>query len=185
MEPNVLSVRVIAGTARGRRLIAPAGPATRPSGDRVREATFNALHSLAALDGATVLDLFAGSGSLGIEALSRGAASATFVDSDRHAIDAVRANLEATALSAAAEVVQSDANRFIAAQARRWDLALLDPPYAFGGWDELLERVPADLAVIESGTMVTLPPGWQLVREKRYGTTVVAIARREEQELHT
>jgi 16S rRNA (guanine966-N2)-methyltransferase len=82
-------------------------------------------------------------------------------------------------------VVQSDANRFIAAQARRWDLALLDPPYAFGGWDELLERVPADLAVIESGTMVTLPPGWQLVREKRYGTTVVAIARREEQELHT
>jgi 16S rRNA (guanine966-N2)-methyltransferase len=178
-------VRVIAGTARGRRLVAPDGTTTRPSGDRVREATFNALHSLEALDDATVLDLYAGSGALGIEALSRGAASATFVDSDRHAIDAVRANLEATALAAAAEVVQSDANRFIANHARRWDLALLDPPYAFAGWDDLLQRVPADLAVIESATMVALPPAWQLVREKRYGTTVVTIARRVEQELPT
>jgi 16S rRNA (guanine966-N2)-methyltransferase len=85
-------MRVIAGTARGRRLVAPTGSSTRPTSDRVREATFNALGSLGVVVDATVLDLFAGSGAMGIEALSRGAAHATFVDQDR----AARAAIEAT-----------------------------------------------------------------------------------------
>ena len=84
---------MVAGSARGRRLEAPEGTTTRPTGDRVREAVFNSLHSLGAVEDASVLDLFAGSGALGIEALSRGAAEATFVDSDRRAVDLVQANL--------------------------------------------------------------------------------------------
>jgi 16S rRNA (guanine966-N2)-methyltransferase len=149
----------------------------------VREATFNALHSLDALDEATVLDLFAGSGALGIEALSRGATSCTFVESDRRAAEVTRANLASTGLEAAATVVQSAADRFLELATTRWDLALLDPPYSFDGWDELLERLPADLAVVESDRSIALPAAWRLVREKRYGTTVVAIARRDQQEL--
>src|SRR4051794_27692158 len=120
-------MRVIAGVAKGRRLLAPEGLDTRPTGDRVREATFNALHSLGALEGATVVDLFAGSGALGIEALSRGASRATFVDADRRAIRAVEANLAATDLASQAEIVSTSAERVLdeaRVSGRRWDLAL-------------------------------------------------------------
>jgi 16S rRNA (guanine966-N2)-methyltransferase len=171
-------VRVIAGSARGRRLVAPEGRDTRPTGDRVREATFNALHSLGAIDGAIVVDLFAGSGSLGIEALSRGADHATFVDLDRRAIRAIDANLASTGLAGRATVHTEPAERVIY-QAReagqRWDLALLDPPYAFDGWDELLVGLPADLAVVESDRSIPAPIGWRVVRERRYGTTLVSV----------
>src|SRR5689334_4958151 len=137
-------MRVIAGSARGRRLQAPSGDGTRPTSDRVREATFNALGSLDALVGATVLDLFAGSGALGIEALSRGAARATFVERDRTARTVLEANLAACGFADRAEVVASDADRLLAtAGERRWDLALLDPPYAYEGWPELLLDLPA------------------------------------------
>jgi 16S rRNA (guanine966-N2)-methyltransferase len=171
-------MRVIAGSARGRRLVAPEGRDTRPTGDRVREATFNALHSLGAIEGASVLDLFAGSGALGIEALSRGAGHATFVDHDRRAIRAVEANLAGTDLQALATVESSTAERVInrALQSgQRWDLALLDPPYDFDGWDDLLATLPADLAVVESDRPVVPPPGWGVVRERRYGTTLVTV----------
>ena len=170
-------MRVVAGTAKGRRLQAPAGSSTRPTADRVREATFNALGSLGALDG-TVLDLFAGSGALGIEALSRGAASATFVDEDGRALAAVRANLEATGLAASATVVRSDAARFVAG-AGHVDLALLDPPYAFSDeqWSALLAALDADVAVLESDREVPVPAPWRVLRAKRYGGTVVQIAR--------
>jgi 16S rRNA (guanine966-N2)-methyltransferase len=172
-------MRVVAGTAKGRRLRAPAGDTTRPTADRVREATFNALTSLGALDGA-VLDLFAGSGALGIEALSRGAASATFVDADARAIAAVRANLEATGLDGRATVVRDDARRFLASRRARFDLALLDPPYTFADadWAGLLEVLDAGIAVLESDRDLALAPPWQVLRSKRYGGTVVAIAQR-------
>jgi 16S rRNA (guanine966-N2)-methyltransferase len=173
-------VRVIAGSCGGRRLVAPPGAATRPTGDRVREATFNALASLDLLDGADVIDLFAGSGALGIEALSRGAAHATFVDRDRSAIQAVEANLAVTGLAGQATVVRADAERVLgdaAAQGRRWSLALLDPPYAFVGWAELLASVPAAVAVVESDRAVPVPPGWRAIRERRYGATLIAILR--------
>lgn len=174
-------MRVISGTARGRRLLAPEGAATRPTPDRVREATFNALGSLGAVVDATVLDLFAGSGAMGIEALSRGAARVTFVDHDRRATAAIAANLAACGLEGRAEVVTGPVSRFLATSGdRRWDLAILDPPYAHGrdDWLDLLDALPADLAVIESDRAVEPPFGWEVLRTKRYGGTHVVIAGR-------
>lgn len=163
--------------------MAPDGPTTRPTTDRVREATFNALGSLGAVEGATVLDLFAGSGALGIEALSRGAAQCTFVDIDRRARQAVEANLVACGLAGAAVVVASPAERYLAdleRQGLRIDLALIDPPYDFDGWEALLAALPADLAVLETGRPIDLPDGWDCLRSKRYGRTHVTILERAE-----
>lgn len=174
-------MRVISGTARGRRLVAPEGPSTRPTPDRVREATFNALGSLGAVVDATVLDLFAGSGALGIEALSRGAAHVTFVDQDRAARAAVEANLATTGLAAKATVVAGPVDRFVRGSGdRRWDLALIDPPYDHPDdeWIDLLDALPADLAVLESDREVEPPFGWEVLRSKRYGRTHVLIAAR-------
>jgi 16S rRNA (guanine966-N2)-methyltransferase len=174
-------MRVISGTARGRRLVAPEGAATRPTPDRVREATFNALGSLGAVVDAAVLDLFAGSGAMGIEALSRGATRATFVDEDRRATRSIEVNLATCGLAGQAEVVTSTVDRFLTAAAgRRWDLAILDPPYAHtaDAWLDLLDVLPADLAVLESDREVEPPFGWEVVRAKRYGGTHVVNARR-------
>ncbi|MGQ0832558.1 MAG: 16S rRNA (guanine(966)-N(2))-methyltransferase RsmD [Microthrixaceae bacterium] len=174
-------MRVIAGTARGRKLVAPVGATTRPTPDRVREATFNALGSLGAIDGAQVLDLFAGSGAMGIEALSRGAAHVTFVDQDRGAVRSIEANLAACGLAAGATVVATSVERYLGGtRGRRWDLALIDPPYAWDrdAWLELLDLVPVDLAVLESDRAVDPPFGWEVVRSKRYGSTHVVIAAR-------
>lgn len=170
-------MRVVAGEAKGRRLVAPPGRATRPTSDRVREAVFAALESLGAVRGATVVDLFAGTGAMGIEALSRGAARATFVDSDAGAIAAIRANLDATGFAGRAEVVRADVSRWLAGGGR-FDLALVDPPYAFDGWAGLLERVDAAIVVAESDRELPVPAGWEVLRRKRYGTTVVTIAAR-------
>lgn len=169
----------MAGTAKGRRIQAPAGSSARPTADRVREATFNALGSLGALGG-SALDLFAGSGALGIEALSRGASWATFVDDDARALDTVWANLVTTDLADRATIVRDDAMRFVGRSPGRVDLALLDPPYDHTDdrWAELLVALDAEHAVIESDREVPVPEPWQVLRVKRYGGTVVAIARR-------
>jgi 16S rRNA (guanine966-N2)-methyltransferase len=175
-------MRVISGTARGRRLVAPAGATTRPTPDRVREATFNALGSLGAVTDATVLDLFAGSGAMGVEALSRGAAHATFVDTDRAARAAIEANLAATGLAERATVLAGPVERFVHdAGERRWDLALIDPPYAHSddAWLDLLDALPADLAVVESDRELDAPFGWAVLRSKRYGRTHVLIVERQ------
>ncbi|MGH9187041.1 MAG: RsmD family RNA methyltransferase [Acidimicrobiales bacterium] len=171
-------MRVVAGSARGRRLVAPSGLDTRPTSDRAREAIFNALTSLGAIDNRLVLDLFAGSGALGIEALSRGAAHATFVDDDRRAVAAIRANLAACGLADRATVVQRDVPSYLAGEHHHHhDLALVDPPYAFDEWPRVLDGVPADIVVIESDRGIDPGPNWLVVREKRYGGTVVVIAR--------
>lgn len=173
-------MRVVAGAARGRRLEAPAGRDVRPTTDRVREAVFNALVSLGAVGGADVVDLFAGTGALGIEALSRGARSCTFVERDGAARALVGRNLERTGLAGSAVADPGPAEDFVAraAAAGRWfDLALLDPPYAYAGWPSLLEVLPASIAVVESDRPPPLPARWQVVRQKRYGTTLVVIAR--------
>ncbi len=176
---TVAGVRVISGSARGRRLVTPEGSGTRPTPDRVREATFNALGSLGVVEEAAVLDLFAGSGAMGIEALSRGAARATFVDQDIAARRAIEANLAVCDLGGAAEVVALPVERFLAgAQQRRWDLALLDPPYDYDGWPELLLDLPVQTAVLESNREVEPPFGWDVLRSKRYGRTHVVIAER-------
>jgi 16S rRNA (guanine966-N2)-methyltransferase len=170
-------VRVVGGSARGRTLVAPPGGRTRPTSDRVREAIFNALRSRGAVEGSRVLDLFAGSGALGVEALSQGAARATFVETDRVARQAVRRNLEACGFLDRAAIVAAPAQRFLAGLgADRFDLAFCDPPYAFAGWGQLLASLPADLVVIESDGPVALPVGWELVRETRYGGTWVGFA---------
>jgi 16S rRNA (guanine966-N2)-methyltransferase len=174
-------MRVIAGEWRGRRLQAPAGSSTRPTADRIREALFSILGDR--VPGAHVLDLYAGSGALGIEALSRGAAAATFVDSDPAAIRAVRTNL--AALGAEAEVRRSDARRFLggaSAAARQYDLVFLDPPYrlASGLGDALTAALPAvigaDAAVVaESDRRAPLELGLPLHDERRYGDTLIRI----------
>jgi 16S rRNA (guanine966-N2)-methyltransferase len=174
-------VRVIAGRYRGRRLQAPRGAATRPTSDRVREALFSVLGDR--VEGARVLDLFAGSGALGIEALSRGAAEATFVDSAPAAIRAVTANLEA--LGASADVRRADAGRFLGAAqavARQYDLVFLDPPYRLAGrlGSELTAALPAVLApgaavVAESDRRAPLELGLPILDERRYGDTLIRI----------
>lgn len=174
-------MRVVAGVAGGRRLRAPAGRQVRPTSERVREAVFNALGSLEVIEGSRVLDLFAGTGALGIEALSRGAASATFVDADQRAVRAIEDNLGATRLGDRAHVVHDDVLRFLDRQgAEPFDLAFADPPYAFSDWAALLSRVPARLVALEARTHVEMGDGWRALRSRRYGDTVVTLARRAE-----
>jgi 16S rRNA (guanine966-N2)-methyltransferase len=174
-------MRVIAGTYGGRRLQAPPGVDTRPTADRIREALFSIL--AARVPDARVLDLFAGSGALGIEALSRGAAEATFVDSDAAAIRAVRANL--VAVGADADVRRSDARRFLgsaSAAARQYDLVFLDPPYRLARdlGDVLTAALPSVLApgaavVAESDRRAPLELGLPILDERRYGDTLIRI----------
>jgi 16S rRNA (guanine966-N2)-methyltransferase len=203
-------VRVIAGEKGGRRLVAPAGRGTRPTSDRVREAAFSMLESARALEGARVWDLFAGSGALGIEALSRGAARATFVDQARTAVSAARANLAKLGYGPdRATVVCADALSW--AQARglehSWgtpgsgdagapgaagpggpdggtaveevDLVLADPPYVWQEWPALLNELArySPLVMMETGAEPQLPKDWQALRSKRYGGTLVTLAR--------
>jgi 16S rRNA (guanine966-N2)-methyltransferase len=170
-------MRVVAGVAGGRRLQVPAGRRLRPTSERVREAVFSSLHSLGAIEGARALDLFAGTGALGIEALSRGAAAVTFVEADPAAVAVIRANLEATGLEGGT-VVQADVGRFLDDPGPAADLAFVDPPYAFAAWPSVLERLPAELAVLESRRPVEVAEGWVVVRTARYGDTHVTTVRR-------
>jgi 16S rRNA (guanine966-N2)-methyltransferase len=137
-------VRIIAGSHRGQTIYAPKGMDTRPTGDRVRESVFNLIGPV---DGASVLDLFAGSGALGLEALSRGAGRAVFVESNPEAVRVIGRNLDKLRL--AAEVRADDALRFLATDRRRFDLVLVDPPYErFAEFEPRLARyLPGALSV--------------------------------------
>ena len=173
-------MRVVSGTAGGRGLVAPRGRDTRPTSDRVRQATFDALASLGAIEGAAMLDLFAGSGAMGIEALSRGAATATFVDTSAAAAAAIGANLATTGLTAQGRIERADATRFLSTSTSGWDLAVLDPPYATGddGWARLLSSLVAEVVVAESDREIEPGPGRRVLRVGRYGSTVVTLTRR-------
>lgn len=173
-------VRVVAGSARGRRLLTPVGGAVRPTSDRVREAVGNALGSMGALTGARVLDLFAGSGALGIEALSRGAASADLVEPDRVTRQVIEANLGLLVDTRARIVASTAATHLASCGEDSYDLVFADPPYSFDDWDglfDLLGRViaPEGVVVAESDRSIDPGPGWEIFREKRYGSTVVGI----------
>jgi 16S rRNA (guanine966-N2)-methyltransferase len=172
-------MRVVAGELGGRRLVSPHGRSVRPTTDRVREAIFNSLESAGLVEGALVADLFAGTGAIGIEALSRGAAHCTFVERDRDALRALGENLDALDLHDRARVVRSDAAA--AARSLDVDIVLADPPYDFDGWDDLLGAVVADVVVAEAGHEVEPPPGWTVLRSRRYGRTWVTYLERDEQ----
>jgi 16S rRNA (guanine966-N2)-methyltransferase len=146
-------VRIVAGSRKGHRIDAPKGLATRPTGDRVREAGFNLIGPV---DGADVLDLYAGSGAMGLEALSRGAARAVFVEADRGACRTIERNLDRLRLTGAT-VLCDDALRALSAEAlagRRYDLVLVDPPYV--AWPELEPRLARALPPVlaENGLLV-------------------------------
>lgn len=172
-------VRVVAGSARGLRIGAPEGHRVRPTTDRVREATFNALGSMGMVDGRSFADLFAGSGALGIEALSRGAAGCTFCESDRSVARLLRSNLERTRLEGRARVLVGDVMAHLGEGGSLGnlavDVALADPPYDFDRWDELLEHMTTRVLVAESDRDLPAPRGWSRARQRRYGGTVVTI----------
>lgn len=134
-------MRIVAGEWRGRKLVAPKGEATRPTADRMRETLFSMLTSrLGSFEDLTVADLFAGSGALGLEALSRGAATCLFVEQDRAAIDAIRANVTALGAGLRARVEAGSATQLRAAAAPM-DLILVDPPYRSGTGEVALDRL--------------------------------------------
>ena len=177
MDGTVGAVRVIGGSSRGRRLKARLPAGVRPTSDRVREAIFDILGSMGGVEGATVIDLFCGSGAMGAEALSRGADHVTFVDHDDSSLAAVAANLDAVGLSErSATLVRAELPGWLR-RAPRVDLALCDPPYDFDGWESLLGSLHAGVAVLESAAQMELPDRWVTTRTRRYGGTLVTVAR--------
>ena len=176
--------RIVAGTYGGRTLVVPPR-GTRPTSERVREAVFSRLEHLGAVADARVLDLYAGSGALALEALSRGAASAILVESDAAAARACRANVRTLGLSARAEVAQTTVERYLAGAAPA-DLLLADPPYALDDLDDVLSALVAVLApggtvVVERTTRAAplrWPDGLVPDDDRRYGETHVWTARR-------
>lgn len=178
-------MRVIGGRSRGRRLAAKLPKSVRPTSDRVRESIFDILGSLGGVDGLKVIDLFCGSGALGVEALSRGATSVTFVDLDPDALDAVRENLTAVGLADAdATLVRAALPGWLRTgpgsanpgTGHAYDLALCDPPYDFTDWPALLEALDAATVVMESSSPVVLPDTWVVAKERRYGGTLITVA---------
>ena len=179
-------MRVITGSARGVRLLTPEGENTRPTADRVKEALFSVIQF--EIEGRRVLDLFAGTGQLGIEALSRGAARATFVDERADAIRLIRTNLARTKLSADAEVYRTDAMAFLAQCRSRYDLIFLDPPYAGGLLENSLKQLGTIDIVAEGGIIVCERaaekplaidlPQFTRSRDYRYGKTLLTFFRR-------
>ena len=174
-------MRIIAGAYRGRRIAAPKGIATRPTCDRVREAAFNLIGPV---DGASVLDLFAGSGALGLEALSRGAASVTFVESDKDACRTIADNLAKLRLTGA-RVACADAVWTLRRETRSYDLVLVDPPYeAWAGLEtrlaEHLPRVlaPDGLLVVETGARTEPALPLPIRTSRRYGSARLTLFER-------
>ncbi len=176
-------MRVISGIAKGRKLVAPEGEdVTRPTGDRVKEAIFGAIQF--GLAGARVLDLFAGSGALGIEALSRGAALAVFIDSSKSAIDALRQNLQNTGLADKARVLQGDYKSSLKGIKEKFDYVFLDPPYQAGFYEEAISLVREGGLLSAEGVIIAehsadMPlKDEKIYKTKKYGATCVSYLER-------
>lgn len=182
-------MRVISGSARGRRLQPPADNRIRPTSDRVKEALFSTLTSrFGSLEGTVILDLFSGSGSLGIEALSRGAEHVVFVDSHPESINLTRKNLELTGFVNSADLLKLDslnALQYLSRKGVLFDILLIDPPYTDKKLTENIISLAAGLSIInEGGVMVlesasklelNLPEALQLSARKVYGDTAIWI----------
>lgn len=187
-------MRVITGTARGRVLKAVEGPDVRPTAEKVKEAVFSAVQF--EVEGARMLDLFCGSGQMGIEALSRGAASCIFIDSDRRSIETAKANLTATGLFPRARVALMDYMAFLTGARDQFDLAFLDPPYSKGFLQQALPLLAgkmsaAGVILAEHEEKDVLPeelvppsggPAFKLQRKYRYGRISVSAYRSAEEE---
>ena len=181
-------MRIVGGAHRGRPLVAPKGHSTRPTADRTRQALFNVLEHAPwgrSLAGALVIDLFAGSGALGLEALSRGAAFCTFVDDDPAARAAITANIEALKMTDRMQILAADAGRLPTSAEGPFDIAFLDPPYG----KDLVHAALADLATrlapeaivsVEQGAneRPVLAPGYRALDERRWGAAEVTFLSR-------
>ena len=172
-------MRVITGTAKGRRLITLEGEDIRPTAAKVKGAIFNSIQF--DIEGRKVLDLFAGSGQLGIEALSRGAESAVFVDSDKNAVKIIKENLAKTKLDSLASVAQTDSIAFLTMTDKIFDVAFLDPPYGKGLLQKALSKIGEHIA--EGGIVICEHPFGEeleeetggLVKQKEYKYSKVAV----------
>ena len=183
-------MRIITGLARGCKLKTPKGRETRPTADRIKESLFNILGG--AVSDTLVLDIFAGTGNLGLEALSRGAAQAVFVDQSSESIQLIRANAEHTHLAAQAEIIKSDvfaALQRLERSGRKFSLVFCDPPYkkelcqrALRFFDRAALLTDGALVIVEHAREDALPNDWaslELVRNQSYGaTTQISIFRR-------
>lgn len=181
-------MRIISGTARGRKLAEFKGSSIRPTSDRVREAVFSMLNSrLGSMNGCCVLDLFAGTGAMGLEALSRGAKLTVFMDQSKDSINLIRKNATTTRLIERAEIIQSDISQGIGRQSRQFDLIYMDPPYhnqEIAGLIQLLAEKAllkqGGILCVETDSATPLPemiaPLVQIDR-KKYGSTSVSIYR--------
>ncbi len=180
-------MRVITGKARGVNLKTPEGMQTRPTTDRVKEAIFSIIHF--DIPGARVLDLFGGTGQLGIEALSRGAKSAVFVDSGDKACALIKENLRRTKLEADGKIVRADYLEYLKRCRERFDIVLLDPPYAEVFLENALKKL-TEIDILESGGIIVaerpvgkeLPwdfPGFTRSKDYKYGQTLITLYRKD------
>lgn len=179
-------MRVITGSARGVQLKTPEGMVTRPTSDRVKEAMFSIIHF--EVPGAAVLDLFGGTGQLGIEALSRGAKSAVFVDAGEPACRLIKENLKRTRMEGRGKVIRSDYLDYLSRCREKYDIILLDPPYAEVFLENALKRITEIDILTQNGIIVTerplgkdLPwdfPGYERSKDYKYGKTVLTIYRK-------
>jgi 16S rRNA (guanine(966)-N(2))-methyltransferase RsmD len=179
-------MRVISGKARGVNLKTPAGTATRPTADRVKEAVFSIIQF--DLPGATVLDLFGGTGQLGIEALSRGAKNAVFVDERDDACKLIRENLKRTKLEGEGRIIRSDYSAFLKSTSQKFDIIFLDPPYAEVFLENSLNLITQIDILQSGGIIVTERPvekellldftGYNRSKDYKYGNTLITLFRK-------
>ena len=179
-------MRVISGKARGVNLKTPAGTATRPTADRVKEAVFSIIQF--DLPGATVLDLFGGTGQLGIEALSRGAKNAIFVDERDDACKLIRENLKRTKLEGEGRIIRSDYSAFLKSTSQKFDIIFLDPPYAEVFLENSLNLITQIDILQSGGIIVTERPvekellldftGYNRSKDYKYGNTLITLFRK-------
>ena len=178
-------MRIISGTSKGRKLVTPRSQSLRPTSDRVKESIFNILQD--EIEGKVVLDLFAGTGNLGIEALSRGAKKTIFVEKGRQALRLIQRNLTQFGLEERSEILPKDVNRAIGILKQRgesFDLILMDPPYEKGLIQKTLMKLNShqiyhkdSILVIEHNRrepLSTVMEGWNLIRQRRIGDTLIS-----------
>lgn len=171
-------MRVITGTARGRRLAALEGDDVRPTTDRIKEAIFSAIQF--ETEGRRVLDLFAGSGQLGIEALSRGAEKAVFVDNSKASVSVIRSNIDITSFNDRSEVITTDAKVFLKSSSEKFHIIFLDPPYKTGLLQSVLPDIPSCLApggivICEHPVEEVLPDNLGELKKKSYKYGKIAV----------